>query len=361
MSKYKLSDITWVSIETTNICNMTCDYCPKSLDELNHRKIGVDVLSKDVFLKIIDFLPNLPNLKYVSLTDFNEFFQTPDLTTFYLPELKKKNLPYWIGSNGSVKPKHIEYYADHPPKYLVLGVQTITETQFYMNNRLEKTSWGEYLNNLAEVIRFFYDNCAETLISVEVAINPTDNLFHKLTKSVENKYIPSESEQMKHLPKFLSELSTLTDIKFELGSLDKGRYDAQKVIAKTSDEKIIFGLKAFIDINDFYNNIPTDHDPVCYTDSLTFDAKGNVKMCCIDYRNSTEFSNVNQESMEGIFEKYLTYVDTMRSEGSPFEGCRNCKGFKSKSSKLFSLKRNYYPKIVKKIPSVRLLRNLLFK
>ncbi len=361
MSKYKLSDITWVSIETTNICNMTCDYCPKSLDELDHRKIGIDILSKKTFKKIIDFLPNLPNLKYVTLTDFNEFFQTPELTTFYLPELKKRGLQYLIASNGSVRPKNIAYYASYPPKYLVLGVQTITETQYYMNNRLEKTSWNEYLDTLSEVIKFFYENCPETLISIEVAVNPTKDFFHEVTNSVENKYIPKKSEQIKQIPGFLSVLSSLTGIEFKLGGLEKGRYDSQEIVAKSNDDKIVFGFKEFIDISDFYNNIPTEYNPTCFTDSLTFDAKGNVKMCCIDYKNSTQFANVEKDNMPDIFKMYISLVDKMRTTGSPFQGCKSCKGFKSKSEKIFSLKKNYYQKIIKKMPFLRTFKNTIFK
>ena len=43
MSNHHLSKIGLVSIELTNICNMTCDYCPKSLDELNHKINGISI------------------------------------------------------------------------------------------------------------------------------------------------------------------------------------------------------------------------------------------------------------------------------------------------------------------------------
>ena len=360
MSQYRLSDVTWVIIETTNICNMTCSYCPKSLDELNHRKIGTDVFSKETFLKIIDYFPNLPNLRYVSFTGFNEFFQTPELTTFYLPELKKRGLPYAIFSNGSVAPKNIEYYAEHQPVNLVVGLQTITESQYYLTNRLEKVSWDDYIKNVAKLIKFFYENCQNTLISIEIAINETNDLYHKFTKSVSNKHIPSESEQITYLPKFIKNLSKLTNIKFEYGSR-KGRIDSQRVVAKTADGRIVFGLKAFSDITKFYDNIPVNNDPICFTDSLTFDVNRKVKMCCIDFRNSTEFADASKEDMASVFSKYLSLVDEMRSKGSRFDGCKNCKGYKSEGEKLLSLRKNYYPRIVKKYPFVRNIRNFLFK
>jgi hypothetical protein len=338
---------------------MTCDYCPKSLDELNHRKIGISVLSKEAFLKIVDYLHNIPKLQYVTLTDFNEFFQTPELTTFFLPELKKRGLSYSILSNGSVKPKHIEYYKDHQPKYLILGIQTITKEQYYSNNRLEGVSWKEYIKQVAKIIKFFYENCPETLISVEVAVNHTNNLWRKVTDSVENKDIPSEAEQMKYFSSFVDKLTELSKIDFDLSGNGKGRYDSQKIIARTHDNRIVFGVKSFHDISTFYDNIPVDYNPVCNADTITFDTNGKVKMCCIDFRNSTEFANVNEESMSSIFERYLKNVDEMRSTGSPFSGCRNCMGFKTSSEKLFSLRKNYYPRLVKKIPMLKNIRNFI--
>jgi hypothetical protein len=353
---YKLSDITWVSLETTNICNMTCDYCPKSLDKLNHRKTGVSILSRDNFLKIIDYLPNLPNLKYVSLTDFNEFFQTPELTAFYLPELKKRGLPYAIFSNGSVVPKNIRYYIEHPPVNLVIGLQTITESQYYLNNRLDKVTWNEYLNRVSDLIKFFYDNCQETLISIEIAINNTNNLFHRVTNSIENKHVPSRKKQEPNVSQFVKSLSALTGIEFNIGG-GIGRMDSQEVIAKTSNDRIVFGFKVFSDISSFYDNIPVDHSPVCSSDSITFDTNGKVKMCCIDYMNSTEFADVSKEEMSTVFIKYLSLVDEMRSDGSRFDGCKNCMGYKNKREKFFSIRKNYYPKVAKKFPIVRTIRD----
>ena len=360
MNKYSLSDITWVSIETTNICNMVCDYCPKSLDELNHRKTGIDIFPKETYIKVIDFISsNLPNLNYVALTVFNEFFQTPELTTFYIPELQKRGIPYSILSNGSIKPKNIEYYAEYPPKYLVIGLQTITEKQDLLNNRLDSQTWDEYIHKVGSMIKFFYEKCPSTVISIEIAINKTNNLLHVVNDNSAIKNIPSSNEQLSHLPSLIETLSKLTKIKFSLGRIKNGRYDSQEIVASSNDNQIIFGLKQFNDINDFYSNIPLKHDPVCYTDSITFNSKGFAQMCCIDYKNSTNFADANIEDMSDIFEKYLSHVDTMRSSGSPFSSCRNCMGFKNEYDKLFNIKKNYYPRLLKKIPVLRRFREYI--
>ena len=358
MNNYSLENITWVGIETTNVCNMTCDYCPKSLDELNHRVIGANVLNKEVFIKIIDYFSNLPNLEYVALTAFNEFFLTSHLTSFYLPELKKRGLQYVITTNGSIQPKNIEYYIDHQPKYLILGLQTITEEQFYNNNRLENTSWDEYLEKVVELIKFFYSNCPDTLISVEIATNEKKSFFNKIIGIETNKNIPPPETQLLHSTEFIKKISDLTGIEFDFNteSNTKIRYAGQKIAAKSPNGQLNFALKEFMDNKDFYNNIPTSVDPICHAETLTFNVRGHATMCCIDFRGSTKFGDVVKEDMADIFSKYLKLVDTMRTKGSPFKDCRKCMGYKNKTEKNFNVKKRLYTR-AKKIPLLVDIRN----
>lgn len=361
MSNYSLDNITWVAIETTNICNMTCDYCPKSLDELNHRVTGVDVLPQDIFSKLVDFLPNLKNLEYVTLTGFNEFFQTPHLTSFYLPKLKKIGIPYLIATNGSVRPQNIDYYIDHQPKYLVVGVQTITQEQYHDNNRLKDISWDEYLEKVAELIKFFYQKCPDTLISVDIATNKKDSLFYKISGSISNKNIPSPEKQLSLSSEFIKNISKLTGIEFEFDvkSNTITRYAGQKIAAKSADNQIIFGLKEFIDISDFYNNIPAGTDPICYADSLTFNSKGRALMCCRDFRGATQFADVGNENMDEIFSRYLKHVNTMRTKGSPFKDCRKCMGYKNRAEVFFNLKKKVFLRL-NKISFIMDIKNNIF-
>jgi hypothetical protein len=335
MEKYNLKDITWVGIETSNICNMTCDYCPKSKPDLDHREIGIDLLSKSNYLKIVNGLSHLSNLSYVTLTNFNEFFQTPELTSFFLPELKKRDIPYLVASNGSIVPKNIEYYKDHNPKFLVLGLQTVTEEQYFKNNRIKNLSWDKYIKRVADLIKFFSEECPETIISIEVAVNPTQTLPYKILRAVENKDIPSRVNQEENLKAFIDEISTQTQIKFlNDNNHSISRYDSQEVMAYSPDSRVFFALKEFRDITNFYDNLPTSYDPICNMDSITFDTQGNVKLCCIDHKNSTQFSTVKDDEMAVIFDKYVGLINQMRTVGSPFSGCRNCMGYKNKSEKL---------------------------
>ena len=86
--------------------------------------------------------------------------------------------------------------------------------------------------------------------------------------------------------------------------------DSQEVMAYSHDSRVFFALKEFRDITNFYDNLPTSYDPICNMDSITFDTQGNVKLCCIDHKNSTQFSNVKNDDMKVIFKKYVGQIKT---------------------------------------------------
>jgi len=208
------------------------------------------------------------------------------------------------------------------------------------------------VENVANLISFFHENCHDTFISVDIATNSTDNWISKLTKSVANKNIPSLKKQINDAPNFISKITELTGIDFtySVEESDKRRYLDQNIAAKSVSGNIVFSFKNFLDISDFYNNIPLSSNPICHSDSLTFGSNGAVKMCCIDFRGSTSFANVsNNEDMSVIFNKYLKLLEVMRTKGSPFKDCRKCMGYKSKYEMIFNIKKRSY-NYLKKIP-----------
>ena len=52
----------------------------------------------------------------------------------------------------------------------------------------------------------------------------------------------------------------------------------------TGNGQLNYALKESMDNKDFYNNIPTSLDPICYDETLTFNVQGHATMCCIDFR-----------------------------------------------------------------------------
>ncbi len=332
MKNFAITDIKNISIELTNLCNMTCDYCSLSLDDPPN-KGGLVRFPDDLYLQIIDYAAaNLKNLEMVRLTNVSEFFLTKGLTTFYLPELKKRGLNYLIATNGSVYPKDIEEYKNFPPKQLVIGVQTITEQQFLANTRLKGVSWDAYLDSVGRLLRFFYENCHSTLISIEVAYN--DRSFsRKILGKRENIHIPFFNEQMGYLPAFVKNLSDRSGVPLVRGEGTSKRYSWQRAVANTADGRVVVGLKRFVDTKNFYGKIPTDDPPTCSTDNFVFYGDGQVKFCCIDFRHQTTFASMRTEPLDAIFRKYTALVDQIRNVGSPYECCRHCMGYATRREK----------------------------
>jgi hypothetical protein len=331
---FTINDIHYIAIALTDTCNMLCSYCPHSLPDAFPKREGNNKFPHDLYLKILDYLPVLSNLEYVVLTDFNEFFLTPELTTFYLPALKKRKLDYVISTNGSIYPKDIEYYTSHNPKYLIVGLQTITEKQFYDTARLKNVSFESYIDRVSKLVRFFYDNCKDTLISIEVAYNVTDALIYKIIGCSYNKEIPSLKKQQSNVRSFIKMMSEKTGIAFHEGSINIARYPNQQVLAHSSDGKVIFGGKHFDDIINFYSRMPIMKPPVCFSETIAFRMNGDVNACCIDYKNMTVFANTNDATMEEIFRQYVAITNTMRTQGSPFDCCHHCLGYNTYREKL---------------------------
>jgi len=315
---------------------------------MDHRKQGITIMKKEVYEKIVDYIGNLKQLDYVTLTDFNEFFNTPELTSYYLPQLKKRGIPYVITSNGSLKVRNPEYYEKHPPKYIILGLQTITEKQYLSTGRLPERSWDKYLKSVAEFIEVFSRLCPSSLISIEVAINP-EHTQYVLASDRRNQEIPNKSTQELHLIKFIKELEKITPLKFLQVDNAEGRYAAQHVLYADHKRNIIIAFKEFYDIKSFYENIPRKSAPICYSDQLTFDVTGGIKMCCIDFKGGTKFGSVEESSMVDLMERYIKNVKIMRTTGSPFEVCKACFGYRSNTDRIFSLRGNI-KQLVKRSP-----------
>lgn len=336
---YTLDDIHTVNIALSELCNMTCAYCPQSLPGVFSKE--KKFFPHDLYLKVADYLPSLHNLDYVCLSDFNDFFLTQGLTDFYLPALKERALDYLIATNGSINPCDLSYYKSHNPKYLVIGLQTITEKQFEDTSRLKNVSFNSYIEKVSKLIKYFYENCKDTTISIEVAYNSTTSIAYKLVGTSYNNGIPSLKEQQANIPHLIKVIAEKAGIKFQEGAGGVTRYPGQIILAHAPDNRIIFGAKAFADIVGLYDKIPTNTLPICFMEDPVFHMNGDVSACCIDYKKGTVFGSISEATMENIFAKYVGLVNTMRTNGSPFECCRHCLGFNTYREK--------YAKTVRKI------------
>ncbi|MCX5829722.1 MAG: hypothetical protein NTV58_17265 [Deltaproteobacteria bacterium] len=325
---FTINDIRCVAIALTDTCNMRCSYCPHSLPDAFPKRIREAHFPHDLYLKILDYLPNLSGLEYVDLTEFNEFFLTPELATFYLPALKERNVDYMIATNGSIYPDNISYYATHNPKCLIVGLQTITEKQYHDTLRIKCLSFDNYIERVSKLVRYFYNHCKDTLISIEVSYNASIILNKVIGRSY-NKEIASLKEQRSNIRSLIRLISQKTGIELYEGESACRRNINQLILAHSSDDRIIFGGKRFVDLVNFYNRKLTNDSPVCFSETTVFMMNGDIKACCTDYKNMTVFANIIGTSMKDIFQRFVSLVNTMRTRGAPFECCKHCLGYET--------------------------------
>jgi radical SAM protein with 4Fe4S-binding SPASM domain len=99
MRKSLAAPIT-VHIETTNICNFRCIYCPQSQPESHFEILGRGKMELDDFKKILDKILSTWNIRELVLTRDGEPLVHPRLHEF-IAYAAQKNLDVTIGSNGS--------------------------------------------------------------------------------------------------------------------------------------------------------------------------------------------------------------------------------------------------------------------
>jgi radical SAM protein with 4Fe4S-binding SPASM domain len=90
-----------VHIETTNICNFRCVYCPQSRPEEHFRNIGRGRMTIGEFQRIVDKLIEKYKLEKIILTRDGEPLLHPDLEKFILYS-RQKGIHTTLGSNGSM-------------------------------------------------------------------------------------------------------------------------------------------------------------------------------------------------------------------------------------------------------------------
>ncbi len=90
-----------VHIETTNICNFRCIYCPQSLPQEHFKNLGRGKMSLETYQTILDKLTAVYNIKRVVLTRDGEPLVHPQLEDFAAYTIQK-NIEITIGSNGSL-------------------------------------------------------------------------------------------------------------------------------------------------------------------------------------------------------------------------------------------------------------------
>ena len=97
---YSLSGPITVHIETTNICNFRCVYCPQSNSDQHFQILGRGKMPFDNYRNILDKVLQTWPIREIVLTRDGEPLVHPELEKF-IAYAVSKNLEVSIGSNGS--------------------------------------------------------------------------------------------------------------------------------------------------------------------------------------------------------------------------------------------------------------------
>jgi radical SAM protein with 4Fe4S-binding SPASM domain len=90
-----------IHIETTNICNFRCVYCPQSFPEEHFQILGRGKMSFGQYKQILDKLTKEYKIEKIVLTRDGEPLVHPEIEQFVL-YTKNKGIEITIGSNGSL-------------------------------------------------------------------------------------------------------------------------------------------------------------------------------------------------------------------------------------------------------------------
>jgi len=124
-----------VHIETTNICNFKCVYCPQSVPDEHFKIIGRGKMEFEVYKSIIDKLLNSFHIERVVLTRDGEPLVHPELEEF-IGYTNHKGVKTTIGSNGSLITK------DRAERLIRNGLSIVKGDFCYDNEKYEKLRVG---------------------------------------------------------------------------------------------------------------------------------------------------------------------------------------------------------------------------
>jgi len=145
-----------VHIETTNICNFRCIYCPQSNPDDHFSKLGRGKMSLDDFKIILDKITATWHINEIILTRDGEPLVHPELEDFIL-YCRSKGVEVTIGSNGS-------YFTKERVARLIDNGLTKVKGDFCT----DKTQYEELRRNGKwEEVRNGYQNLAEYAIAHE--------------------------------------------------------------------------------------------------------------------------------------------------------------------------------------------------
>jgi radical SAM protein with 4Fe4S-binding SPASM domain len=247
-----------VHIETTNICNFRCIYCPQSNPDEHFKILGRGKMPLETFKQIIDKVTGTWNVAEIILTRDGEPLVHPQLEDF-IGYCSEKQLDVTIGSNGS-------YFSPDRVKTLIENGLTKVKGDFCTDKakyeELRRNgNWQEVYDGYRNLIEYSLDQKKK---------------FHLIIVDL-NTYDLSDKEAIAHS---LAEMHSLFPYPEEYLSINPAMmhnsFNEASIVLSSSNK-----LKK--------NKYNLCHHPWI---ELVIDYKGNAVGCCRDLRSEYIIGNV---------------------------------------------------------------------
>lgn len=247
-----------VHIETTNICNFKCIYCPQSKPEEHFSVIGKGKMSFEDYCTIVDKILKTWSIDEIILTRDGEPLVHPELEKF-IEYASKKSLTVTIGSNGS-------YFSKDRVKKLIESGLSKVKGDFCVNKKQyeELRIGGKW-----EEVYHGYKNLLDYAIlhnkSFHLVIVDLNTYYAKNQEEVENSL-----DRMRDLFPYPENYLSLNP------AIMHNSFDQAQVILSTSN-------------NVYQSKYNLCHHPWV---ELVIDYKGNAVGCCRDLRSEYIIGNL---------------------------------------------------------------------
>jgi radical SAM protein with 4Fe4S-binding SPASM domain len=252
-----------IYVEITNVCNLNCDFCPKTSREPNFMK-------RDLFEKILEEIKDYTDYLYLHV--LGEPLMHPDLIDFLNIS---KNLGYKVNitTNGTLINSALKIISSDKYKETDL-IRQINISMHSFDANTITILLDEYIENIINFVKYASENT--NIISSLRLWNIEDN------KSDKNRHILKKLEEAFRLGNIIEEkLSKGTDIK-----LCNNSYLNQASKFDWPDLKLL-------DIN---------NNGFCYglRDQAAILVDGTVVPCCLDNEGTINLGNIKNTPFDVI-------------------------------------------------------------
>jgi len=276
-----------IYIETTNICNLNCNFCPKISRNL-------EFMSVESFEKIIDKI--VPYTKHIYLHLMGEPFLNRNLKEF-LDVCDKNNIKVNITTNGTLI-KNV--------KYILLNSKAVRQVNFSLHSfeaNDTKIAFEEYVD---EIINFINLSSEETNI---ISVLRLWNLDAKYKAS--------------------------NNMNIDILKLLKERFNIEDDLRQILNEKNSFKIKnnVYINMGEKFKWPSLKEEEIgerafCYglRDHIGILVDGTVVPCCLDSEGSIPLGNIFESNLEEILNsnRAKKIYDGFSNRNAVEELCRKC-------------------------------------